>query len=94
MTDEPSPTTLHRRSFLKGAAGVGAGIAAAGPFSALAARSAAASPSSGRRLTIPGAGNTATKLHGYNFEVPADGMATGNGGGHVHVITDTNGWYG
>jgi hypothetical protein len=28
-------------------------------------------------LTIPGADNTATKLHGYNFEVPADGMASG-----------------
>ncbi len=28
-------------------------------------------------LTIPGADNTATELHGYNFEVPADGMATG-----------------
>ena len=28
-------------------------------------------------LTIPGPENTATKLHGYNFEVPADGMASG-----------------
>lgn len=28
-------------------------------------------------LTIPGADNTATKLHGYNFEVSADGMASG-----------------
>ncbi|MEP6298991.1 MAG: alkaline phosphatase PhoX, partial [Ilumatobacter sp.] len=28
-------------------------------------------------LTIPGPGNTATRLHGYNFEVPANGMASG-----------------
>ena len=28
-------------------------------------------------LTIPASSNTATKFHGYNFEVPADGMASG-----------------
>lgn len=28
-------------------------------------------------LTIPGPGNSATRLHGYNFEVPANGMASG-----------------
>ncbi|HUF98280.1 MAG TPA: alkaline phosphatase PhoX [Ilumatobacter sp.] len=28
-------------------------------------------------LTIPGSGNSATRMHGYNFEVPAHGMASG-----------------
>lgn len=28
-------------------------------------------------LTIPGPDNSATRLHGYNFEVPANGMASG-----------------
>lgn len=46
MPNNPA-TPLHRRSFLKGAAGVGAGLAFASPFSALAARTAGAAPPSG-----------------------------------------------
>jgi len=42
------PTPLHRRSFLKGVAGAGAGAALAGPFSALAARAAGAAPAGGK----------------------------------------------
>ena len=59
MTENPTPATLARRSFLKGAAGVGAGIAAAGSFSGLAARAAGASPGrsgSGRWPTGAGYG--------------------------------------
>ncbi len=42
MPNTPAP--LRRRSFLRGAAGVGAGLAFASPFSALAARTAASIP--------------------------------------------------
>src|SRR5690606_8903983 len=40
-------STVHRRAFLRGALGVGAGAVLAGPFSALATRAAAASPAGG-----------------------------------------------
>ena len=70
MTDKPTPTTLHRRSFLKGAAGVGAGRAAAGPFSALAARVAAAAPGGGR-------GRGARDGLGYGPLFPVKDQATG-----------------
>ena len=67
MTDKPCPNALHRRSFLRGAAAIGAGIAAAGPFSALAARSAVAAP------TGPGSWAGA----GYGPLSPVRDQATG-----------------
>ena len=70
MTDKPTPTTLHRRAFLKGAAGIGAGVAVAGPFSALAARGAAASPGGG-------SGHGARDGAGYGPLFPVKDQATG-----------------
>lgn len=52
-------STVHRRAFLRGALGVGAGAVLAGPFSALATRAAAASPAGG-----PGHGRGHGRRHG------------------------------
>lgn len=68
-----TPTPLPRRSFLKGVAGVGAGAALAGLFSALAARSAAAAAAS----APGGTGGGAPTGLGYGPLYPVKDQATG-----------------
>ena len=68
MTETPTP--LQRRSFLKGAAGIGAGVALASPFGALATRTAAAAPASGG----PGGGRSGV---GYGPLGPVKDQTTG-----------------
>ena len=68
-----TPTTVHRRSFLKGVIGASAGAAAlAGPFGALGSRAAGAAPVSGAKGTGAGGGDT-----GYGPLYPVRDQATG-----------------
>lgn len=68
VTETTSP--LQRRSFLKGAAGIGAGVAFAGPFGALSARTAAGAPGN------PDGGGKPTDV-GYGPLFPVKDQATG-----------------